>query len=543
MAKLLTTYSNKLGRERAAHLLRRATFGASRSCIQELARMRPEQALNQLMRRRKAPKPPVDPKTGRSWLPARKPANSYESRLRRYTIFWWLDQLCRDEPSLQERMVYFLHTHFTTMESRANYGSAMYYQLALFRHYALGSFKELATRICSDQAMLMHLDGRYNRRESPNENFAREFLELYSIGKGAQQGPGDYTFYTEHDVKEAAKVFSGFYIDETFSQHIDPVTGLPRGRMLSYPNGEPTQHDFSEKRFSDRFNQRTIRPRGRTYEAVQQEIREFVDMVFQQPETARHICRKLYRFFVYHQITPEVEREIIEPLAEVFRRHDYALAPVLEKLLSSRHFYDAHISAPEKKIMGTMVKSPLELVSQVCHYFEVDLPHRSDWNAFYDLYAILYDKMKKMGMALYEPPSVAGYAAYHQSPDYHRNWISSSVLPHRYIFPDRLLRGIERKGYQQEFRLDAVRFVKSNFSNPRDAEALVRALASELFPRPLPEKRVQHYLRDVLLDGLSLQNWEMEWQHYEKSGQDKGIRRQLNMLITNMLQSPEYQLF
>jgi uncharacterized protein (DUF1800 family) len=91
-------------------------------------------------------------------------------------------------------MVYFLHTHFTTMESRANYGSAIYYQLALFRHYALGNFKELAIRICSDQAMLMHLDGRYNRRESPNENFAREFLELYSMAKGRNRGRATTAF-------------------------------------------------------------------------------------------------------------------------------------------------------------------------------------------------------------------------------------------------------------------------------------------------------------------------------------------------------------
>ena len=98
-------------------------------------------------------------------------------------------------------------------------------------------------------------------------------------------------------------------------------------RMPQRSNGEPTLHDFGSKTFSEKFGGTTITPKGRTVKAVYQEIEDFVDMVFAQPETARHLCRKLYRFFVYHQITEEVEREVILPLAETFQRKNYESNP------------------------------------------------------------------------------------------------------------------------------------------------------------------------------------------------------------------------
>jgi uncharacterized protein (DUF1800 family) len=541
----LSSHSQKLGKAAAAHLLRRATFGSAPKDIRHFAGLTASEAIREIKKSPQPFSPPIDTVTGKSWLPARKNTNSPESHLRRFTIYSWLDHMLRQRHSLRSRMVFFLHSHFTTLQSRANYGSALYYQLKLFEHFALGNFKELAIKICSDQAMLMNLDGRYNRKESPNENFAREFLELYSIGKGPQSGTGDYSFYTEHDVKEAAKVFSGFYIDETFRKHIDQQTGLPMGRMLQYPDGEPTQHDFTVKTFSSKFGNRKITPKARTYQAVQQEIREFVEMVFSQEETARHICRKLYRFFVYHHISDETERQIITPLANILRNNNYSLEPVLDTLLSSRHFFDIGVSKSQQRISATLIKSPLDLLSQMVQHFGAYLPEKSRMEAFYTLYGELFSRMEDMGMQLYEPPDVAGYTAYHQAPDFNRNWISASTLAHRYKLADSLVSGIKRREYTGEIKIDVMAFVNDpgNVADPAEADQMVRELSSGLLARPLPEERISYFLHAVLLDGLSPKAWKMEWQQYKKTGDDRAIRRQLEHLCVKMMQSPEYQLF
>ena len=541
----LSSYSEKLGTASAAHLLRRASYGSAPKDIRHFAGLTAAEAIRELKKSAQTIPPPIDTATGKSWLPARKNTNSPESHLRRFTLYTWLDHMLRQRNSLRSRMVFFLHSHFTTLQSRANYGSALYYQLKLFEHFALGNFKELAIRVCSDQAMLMNLDGRYNRKESPNENFAREFLELYSIGKGTQSGTGDDSFYTEHDVKEAAKVFSGFYIDESFRQHIDPQTGIPMGRMLQYPDGEPTQHDFSVKTFSSKFGNRKISPKAKTYQGVQQEIREFVEMVFSQEETARHICRKLYRFFVYHHISEETESKVIAPLASIFRNNNYSLEPVLDTLLSSRHFFDAGVSNSQHRIAATLVKSPLDLLGQMVQYFGIRLPEKSRMEAFYALYGELSTWMEKMGIYLYEPPDVAGYTAYHQAPDFNRNWISASTLAHRYKLAGSLMSGIRRREYAGVIKVDVMAFVNDpvNVSDPAEADQMVRELSSGLLARPLPEERISYFLHAVLLDGLSPKAWKMEWQHYRKSGDDRAVRRQLENLCIKMMQSPEYQLF
>jgi uncharacterized protein (DUF1800 family) len=541
----LPSNNSRLGKAGASHLLRRATFGPGRHDIENFARMTPAQAVDKLSRNRPHMPVPLDPKTGKSWLPARRGHNSPESVLRRCVIQTWLQHACDTSLSLSERMVFFYHTHFTTMQSRVNYASAVYYQLKLFRHFALGNFKELAKRMCYEQAMLMHLDGRYNRKENPNENFAREFLELYTIGKGEQRDTGDYTTYTEHDIRQATRIFSGFQIDESFRAERDPLTAIPMGIMPTYPDGTPTLHDFGTKTFSEKFGRRTISPKGRNRQAVLDEIDEFVEMVFAQEATARHICRKLYRFFVFYRITPEVERKVIAPLARSFRQHNYEILPVVRELLCSRHFYDADGSAERYRIEGAMIKSPLELLSQSVRYFDAWLPDRHDTDTFYDIGNKFFWRMQNQGMELYQPAEVAGYSAYHQGPDYQRNWISSSSLVYRQKMMRDLVYGIFTNDKGKNVCLDVMKYVNNpaNVANPSDARQIVSSLCEDLLCRPVRQKVYDQLLHEVLLDTLSLENWRMEWKHYRQSGKDYNVRGQLEKLLISILQMPEYQLF
>ena len=189
--------SSNLTSKQAAHLLRRATFGPTISEIDSFTGLSVDQALTLLLADQPAPSPPVDPETGLTWLPKRSDINSGNDELIHVTKAWWLDLMRTSPPSLREKMVFYYHTHFTTISTVVNSASALYYQNELFRFYALGNYKELAYKICIDNAMLIFLDGRDNIVGLPQENFARECLELFTIGKGPQVGPGDYTNYTD----------------------------------------------------------------------------------------------------------------------------------------------------------------------------------------------------------------------------------------------------------------------------------------------------------------------------------------------------------
>src|SRR5690606_23043759 len=170
------------------------------------------------------------------------------------------------------------------------------------------NFKDLSVYISIDNAMLRLLDGSQNVKGSPNENYAREFHELYSIGRGLEGTlptpvtPGDYILFTEQDVQAAARVFSGWVVDEDV-RSLDPDTGLPRGKVKGDPQ-HASAHDNDPKQFSVRFNGNIIRPDPAllngtlaTAESALDEIRQLVDQLYSKAETPRNICWKIYRFF------------------------------------------------------------------------------------------------------------------------------------------------------------------------------------------------------------------------------------------------------
>ena len=340
------------------------------------------------------------------------------------TLSWWTNLMVRNGHSIIDRMAWFYHSHFTTIKSRVNRGTAIYYQIMLFRYYALKNFRELSKKICYDNAMLMHLDGRLNEKGQPNENFGREFFELYTIGKGQQVGADDYTTFTEHDVREAARVLSGYNVDFDYA-NIDPDTGVAMG-VLKGSGDTATRHDSGEKLFSERFQQTIIKPielinDEATKTAALDELDQFVNMIFSQPAAAQYICRKLYRYFVYYDITPQIEQDIIVPLAQVMMNNDYEMLPVLTTLLSSQHFFDTDNGVVTDDNRGAIIKSPLELEVGALRFFKVQLPDQtSDLAGFYQAYHDLMNKMSSQGLDMYEPFEVAGYAAYHQTPDYNQ---------------------------------------------------------------------------------------------------------------------------
>lgn len=577
----LAEFSGTLGLKRSAHLLRRATFGATKEQIDTFATLTPAQAITALYHQAlPAPIVPVDPKTGTEWvLTGVTDANSDGGALETFFKSWFIGQMMAvgvaDSISLaytaRERLVYFLHTHFTTITSKVSNSRSLYFQNQLFRLFALDllnpdpdiNFKTLTVKVSVDNAMLRVLDGTENVKGSVNENFARELLELYTIGRGLEgtlpplPAQGDYIMYTEQDVKQAARVLSGWEIDETFAL-LDADTNLPRGTVRG-SEMNASAHDNDPKTFSARFGSTVIQADptlmngGNATEAsALDEIVQLVDMIYAQPETAKHICWKLYRFFVYAPHTPEdslaIDGPIITEMANTLVANNYKIQPVIENLLRSQHFYEGSAVIPDDNF-GGIIKSPLDLVIQTLRFFEVPItPMTTSVTEFYDQTGNILGSIVDQAMNFYEPYDVAGYDCYFQFPIYHRYWITPNTLANRYAF----IRSVITTTEPGMFKVNVYDFVKNNIANAiaADANLLVIEVTKYLLPLTddltyddaaddnsgLTSQRL-NYFKQRFLQTFTEAYWTTRW---NEGAVD--LRDQLEFLFNAVMQSPEYQL-
>jgi len=541
-----------LGRKKAAHLLRRATFGPTKKQIDEFAALSPQAAVEMLLpQQNELPPPPLDPATGQSWVnPAPTDQNSGQETLMEQVKCWWLHQMVTSPLTAVEKMTFFKHTHFTSMASRMRHAPSLYYQIQLFRYYALGNYKELCKKVCLDNAMLRFLDGHLNVIGRPNENFAREFFELYTVGKGPSRGPNDYSTFTEDDVVEAARVFSGYQEDKDFT-NLDPDTGLSQVLLMVNEQQLAHRHDSGVKQFSQAFGNQQVAPTevidGKaTMPAALDEIYQLVEMIFDQDATALYFCRKLYRYLVYYEITEEVEQKIIVPLAQQLKDANYELRPVLNTLFCSQHFYDADNMEDKDDNIGAIIKSPLELIIGTFRFFQQGMPSQdTDLVKFYEAYQRgVLKSLSDQGLDFLEPFEVAGYPAYHQRPGFHRNWISTNYLARRYEFSRLFIEGVTNQDDVLLYKFDIIAYVNNSqhISDPKNPELLVQELTNYLLPQDISEERFQYFLNTILLDNLSEINWRFEWEAYQQSGDDTAIRVQLENLLHTIIQSPEFQL-
>jgi uncharacterized protein (DUF1800 family) len=551
----LDKISGQLGNINAAHLLRRATFGTTPQLIQQFSTISIDQALEILFSPTGNPQPPVDPKTGATWLShSAGDNNSSQENLVDYYMAWHLEQMRNSQASIKERIVWFLHTHLPTRRTLVLRSEYLYYQNKLYREYAFDSYKTLFRKLCVDNAMLIYLDNGLNRNLSPNENFAREMFELYTIGRGDQIEVGNYTNYTEDDVRAAARILTGYETDDSFTS-LDIDTNIPSGKLITETVGidlVANEHDPGTKQFSEAFQNRSITPTiisngFATSDAAIAELDELIDMIFDQDETARFITRKLYRFFVYYEIDELIENQIIIPLAEIFRTNNYSLSHLIRTLLGSIHFFDTDNVETYDDNKGAIIKSPIEIITGTCRLFNIEFPGDVS-----QLYEIVYQKglieaIYKQGLNLYEPYDVAGYDAYFQFPTYNRNWITPYYLAYRYKFADILINGINHGGESLGIKLNILEWVKitENVNDPSNASALVNRFAELMFPFQLPAERLAFFLNTIFLDGLYESAWTQEWNNYlnNPGTYEASVRTRLEILVRAMIQSPEYQLF
>ena len=377
--------------DRAEHLLGRAGFGGTPDDVRELAGMTPEQAVRALVDYDGVADDPLPPfehsgfwDEGLLHFPPSRPAatdlglrngESMGVRVKpghvnrhaqpisdrffywlrasaletRRVAYWWAERMLDTSRPLEEKMALFWHGHFATAQNKVRDYRKMLLQIETFERHATGNFGELLVAVAQDPGMLYYLDAGVNVKGAANENFAREVMELFTMGVG---------HYTERDIREAARAFTGWNFE-----NLDFVVNA-------------AQHDDGPKTFLGRTG---------AFDGV-----DVLRIILDQPATAEYIAAKIYRFFVRDDLSPALRAE----LGAVFRDHDYELKPLLRTIFLSRDFYS-------EASYGAHIKGPVEhVVTMLKHLGVEDVPGVPDFNS----------TTIALGQHLLNPPSVAGWA-------------------------------------------------------------------------------------------------------------------------------------
>ncbi|MCC7465590.1 MAG: DUF1800 family protein [Saprospiraceae bacterium] len=548
----LNPLAGVLGQRKAAHLLRRSSYRYTRARVDELAGMTAAEAVSTLL----VPYPlqieqPVytaGAGTPAPWInppqPPSAPLPADDQDLTRYVMGWWVNEALHD-PGASHRMALFFH-QFMAVDAASGSSMEFFDYLSLLRWGSMGNLKKLVIKMVTDNCMLRYLDNDQNFAQNPNENFAREFFELFTVGRGDAAGPGDYTTFTEEDVIQAAKVFTGFNHAQRH-QYSDPETMIPAGKAY------PQSHDFNPKVFSARFGGVTINATTQDAAGMVAELQAFVDLVFAQPATTQLFCRRLYHFFVTRIVPQEVEDEVIAPLAQLLIDSNFEIKPVLEKLLQSEHFYDVDDSSNTDEIFGALIKSPLELTLQAFNFFQLPIPDPVAENSkhYVDFFSasVLERMLTRAGMDLFFPLDVAGYSGYYQDPALNRQFFNSSTIVQRYKLPQILLTGTHAWGSGSNdtigTQLDIAAWVRDSgvISAPSNSLVLVTELLQYLFPEEPDAERLDYFLNTVFLDQLPAPDWVYEWDNFINTGNDSEVKIPLSRLVNAVMYAPEYQVF
>ncbi len=521
----LEPYTGPWEQAQAAHLLRRTTYCANYENINEAVSNGLDATLSQILADKPMPEPPLnhffesDPNVpvGQTWIdaPYSTVVNLVNYRYRSM-VGWTIQQMLTDGISIREKMVLFWHNHFVTGD--INESKYIYRYSSLLRQFATGNFREFTKQITIDPLMLRYLNGNQNTKNAPNENYARELLELFTVGKGELAGAGDYTTFTEQDVLEIAKVLTGWRDSGYFNVVGNPVETIFR----------QNQHDTSTKQLSHRFGNASISSDG------EQETFTLIDIIFEQEAVAHFICKKLYRYFIHYEISEETEAEFIKPLAQLLIDNDYEIKPVLEALFKSAHFY-------ETIRVGCMIKNPLDFILTSINQFKI--PALNSLLARYELGVGISQFSAAQLMQYYQPPNVAGWPAYYQEPAFYQLWINSVSLPQRMAY----VVGLITPGYTiatETLIIDPLKLVDS-LQNPSNAEAMIMELSILLFPLGISEGQ-RDYLKEVLLSGLPDSVWQEEYLNYSFDMTNEAlaapVRIKLQLLLATMMTMPEYLL-
>lgn len=514
-------------KEQAAHLLRRSTFGPTFQQITNAVASGMNATVTNLLQIPATGLPlSYDPNetisaAGSTWINSVYPADVTSAQLHENARIkslgaWLMKRINTENTTIAEKMCLFWQNHFAA--TLAPDARASYTYHTLIRTHALGNFKQFVKEMTIDPTMLLFLNGATNTLYSPNENYAREILELFTIGKGPQIGPGDYTNYTEEDVAAGAKVFTGYIVEGLRSTTLTSV-GSTYYDLL---------HDQTTKQLSVHFGNQTIAANGAN------EYSDYIDVIFQQPEVAQYMCTKLYRYFVNYDLTTDVETNVIPVMAQTMIDNNYDVLSVLQQLLTSQHFYDV-------AIRGAIIRNPLEVVFGMFNPTSAVPNYTLSTNS--DMYVTLYYYAQTMGQAYGTPPSVAGWIAYYQAPAFSKLWVNSTTIKSRFDLANyiTLFTGVPVNG--SNFKVDALALV-NGLSSPNDAVAVIDDLCTVFFPKTISSTQ-KLTLKFILTGGLPDFEWTVDYDAYAadptNANVSNPIKSKVEQVLSRIFQMPEFQ--
>jgi uncharacterized protein (DUF1800 family) len=434
---------------KVAHLHRRAGFGATRTELLRDLKAGPEASVERFFH----PSPTSSEDT--EAIDGLRQTARTSSNLDLLKVCW-LNRITQGADPLREKLTLFWHGHFATSNTKVNAVALMDQQNETLRTHALGGFGKLLEAIIADPAMLVWLDGGTSKKEKPNENFAREFLELFTMGPG---------HYSELDIREAARAFTGWVRKDG--------NGFREPPSLSR---DITKFDDGSKTFL-----------GKSGKWGPSDI---VRLTLERPETSVFLARKLFRYFVSESAEPKPE--LIEPLAQEIRHHNFTIGPVIDLILRSVHFYS-------QSVYRQRIKSPVEYSVGLVRTLEVP---RASLNPL-----ALAATCDAQGQELFAPPNVAGWAG-------GSVWINSGTLLERHNWATDLIWGRPENG------LEAF-----------DPTAWVRR-------HDIPPGQANQACLDLLLDGNLAEPARGLVLDAGRDGTADGLRK----AIQRMVNCPEFQL-
>ncbi|MGC4038210.1 MAG: DUF1800 domain-containing protein [Chitinophagaceae bacterium] len=526
----LMQYSGQWTINEVTHLLKRTMFGATKADVDHFLSLSMSQAIDELLNPTAAlPSPPVNNYSGdvsdttvaagQTWInnPVADNDDLNDARDRSFKS-WWAGTMINQDRSIREKLTLFWANHFGTQVNTIKTSHFVYKHNDLLRKNCLGNFKQLIKNVTIDGGMLIFLNGYLNEKDAPDENYARELQELFTIGKDAVTNLGPYT---ESDVQTAAKVLTGWTINETtFDVFFDD-----------------TKHDTSDKQFSSFYGNTVVT--GRTGANGAQELDDLLNMIFLKSNVSEFICRKLYRWFVYYDIDAGDEANVIQAMAQIFRENNFDIKPVLSALFKSEHFFDV-------LNQSCLIKPPVDQVIGCMREFGVAFPDRvASYQGAYNMWAGLISWMAEMNQDIGDPPDVSGWQAYYQAPQFHEIWINSDTLPKRNRFTDTMIAfGITQD--DTTIQIDTLAFTQL-LSNPSDPNALVNDVVTLLYRMPISDATKQMVKQQILLSNqTSDYYWTNAWNAYLAEPTNEMVvnvvSSRLKGLYQYLMNMAEYQL-
>lgn len=443
---------------------------------------------------------------------------------------WTLGLAFNQDITIREKMMLFWY-HFIPIDfefvkqssnefCNTNSARICYKYMKMFRDNATGNYKSLIREMATQPAMMFYLNNQANTKSAPDENFAREIMELFTLGKDEDSQ------YTESDVIQAAKVLTGWRV-----QNLNTTA--------ESTNFVETIHDTSTKKFSAFFNNTVIANTGAG------ELDLFIDMIFSKSKiVSEYICRRLYRFFVYYDIDANIEANVIIPLAQHFVANNWDILPVLDKLFKSEHFFDM-------ANRGVYIKSPLDVIVGTMKTFNVkyNVDDPNNYEAQYHLWNQFNYAMYDMQQSIGAIPNVAGWQAFYQKPSFHEYWINSNSIQRRYGLIEYLFYGfdLEKNGVTTRLEVDVIAFVKQ-FPNAicEDPNLLVNECIQYLVPIDFSLNAKNAIKTQTLLTGQDSDNyWTRAWQSYINTPNEMTesiVKIRVRSLLLTIVEFAEYQL-